>query len=104
LYISLSSAVSLTSVVFSATTDVAIGGSTRVGRVGSAISEGSMNFHISLLLANAIVLIINKNGSQESEWTSTTGFVDMLLILQIASYLPNAEIVVQVGILVKLMI
>jgi hypothetical protein len=63
LYISLSSAVSLTSVVFLVTTDVAIGGFARVRRVGSAISEGSMNFYISLLLANAIVLIINKNGS-----------------------------------------
>jgi hypothetical protein len=67
LYTSLSSAVSSTSVVFLATTDVAISSSTRVRRVGSAISEGSINFYISLLLANAIVLIINKNSSQESE-------------------------------------
>jgi hypothetical protein len=63
LYASLLFAVSLTSIVFLATTDVAISGFTRVGRVSSAISEGSMNFYISLLLANAIVLIINKNGS-----------------------------------------
>jgi len=63
LYASLSSAVSLTSVVFLATTDIAISGSAKVGRVGSAISEGSINFHISLLLADAIVLIINKKGS-----------------------------------------
>ena len=63
MYASLSFAISLTSVVFLATIDVAIGGSARVGRVGSAISEGSINFHISLLLADAIVLIINKKGS-----------------------------------------
>ena len=63
MYASLSFAVSSTSVVFSATTDVAVGGSARVGRVGSAVSEGSMNFYISLLLANAIILIINKNSS-----------------------------------------
>jgi hypothetical protein len=67
LYASLSSAVSLTSVVFSATIDVAISGFAKVRRVGSAISEGSMNFYISLLPANAIVLIINKKGSQVSE-------------------------------------
>jgi len=67
LYASLSSAVSSTSVVFLATTDVAISSSTRVRRVGSAISEGSMNFYTSLLPANAIVLIINKKGSQVSE-------------------------------------
>ena len=67
MYASLLSAVSLTSVVFLATTDVAVGGFTRVRRVGSAISEGSMNFYISPLLANAIVLIINKKGSQVSE-------------------------------------
>ena len=79
MYASLSSAVSLTSVVFLATIDVAISGSAKVGRVGSAISEGSMNFYISPLLANAIVLIINKKGSQVSEWTSTTGFDDILL-------------------------
>jgi hypothetical protein len=63
LYTSLSSAVSLTSVVFLATTDVAVSGFARVRKVSSAISEGSINFYISLLLANAIVLIINKNGS-----------------------------------------
>jgi hypothetical protein len=63
LYISLLFAISLISVVFLATTDVAISGFARVRRVGSAISEGLMNFHISLLLANAIILIINKNGS-----------------------------------------
>jgi len=79
LYASLLFAVSLTSVVFLATTDVAISGFARVRRVGSAISEGSMNFYISPLLANAIVLIINKKGSQVSEWTSTTGFDDILL-------------------------
>jgi hypothetical protein len=45
------------------TTDVAVGGFARVRRVGFAISEGSMNFYISLLLADAIVLIINKNSS-----------------------------------------
>ena len=67
MYASLSSAVSSTSVVFSATTDVAISSSARVGRVGSAISERSMNFYISLLPANAIVLIINKKGSQVLE-------------------------------------
>jgi len=67
LYISLSFAVSSTSVVFLATTNVAVGSSARVGRVGSAISEGSINFYISLLLANAIILIINKEGSQVSE-------------------------------------
>jgi hypothetical protein len=63
LYVSLSFAVSLTSVVFLATTDVAISSFARVRRVGFAISEGSMNFYTSLLLADAIVLIINKNGS-----------------------------------------
>jgi len=63
LYASLLFAVSLTSVVFLATIDVAVGGFARVSRVSFAVSEGSMNFHISLLLANAIILIINKNGS-----------------------------------------
>jgi hypothetical protein len=63
LYASLLFAVSLTSVVFLATTDVAISSSASVRRVGSAISEGSINFYISLLLANAIILIINKNSS-----------------------------------------
>jgi hypothetical protein len=63
LYTSLLFAVSLTSVVFLATIDVAVSGFARVGSVSSAVSEGSMNFYISLLLANAIVLIINKNGS-----------------------------------------
>jgi len=67
LYASLSFAISLTSVVFLATIDVAIGGFARVRRVGFTVSEGSINFHISLLLANAIVLIINKKGSQVSE-------------------------------------
>jgi hypothetical protein len=63
LYISLSFAISLISVVFLATIDIAVSGFARVRRVGSAISEGLINFYISLLLANAIVLIINKNGS-----------------------------------------
>jgi hypothetical protein len=63
LYASLSFTVSLTSVVFLATTNVAISGFARVRRVSFAISEGSMNFYISLLLADAIVLIINKNSS-----------------------------------------
>ena len=63
MYISLLFAISLTSIVFLVTTDVAIGGFARVRRVGFAISEGSINFYISLLLANAIVLIINKKGS-----------------------------------------
>ena len=45
--------------------------------MGSAISEGSMNFYTSLLPADAIVLIINKKGSQVLEWTSTTGFDDI---------------------------
>ena len=63
MYISLSFAVSLTSVVFLAIIDVAVGGSARVGKVGSALSEGSMNFYTSLLPAEAIVLIINKKGS-----------------------------------------
>jgi len=63
LYVSLLSTISLTSVVFLATIDVAVSGFAKVGRVGSAMSKGSMNFHISLLLANAIVLIINKNSS-----------------------------------------
>ena len=67
MYISLSFAVSSTRIVFLATIDVAVSGSAKVGRVGSAISEGSMNFYISLLPANAIVLIINKKGSQVSE-------------------------------------
>ena len=67
MYVSLLFAVSLISVVFLATTDVAVSGFARVKRVGSAISEGSMNFYISLLLVNAIVLIINKKGSQVSE-------------------------------------
>ena len=67
MYASLLFAVSSTSVVFSATTDIAISGSAKVRRVGSAISEGSMNFYISLLLADAIILIINKKGSQVSE-------------------------------------
>ena len=79
MYVSLLSAVSSTSVVFLATTDVAVGRSARVGRVGSAVSEGSINFYTSLLPAEAIVLIINKNGSQVSEWTSTTGLDDMVL-------------------------
>ena len=82
MYASLSSAVSLTSVVFSATIDVAISGFAKVRRVGSAISEGSMNFYTSLLLADAIVLIINKKGSQVSEWTSTTGFDDIVAIFR----------------------
>jgi hypothetical protein len=47
--------------------DVAISSSTKVRRVSSAISEGSINFYISLLLTNTIILIINKNSSQESE-------------------------------------
>jgi len=38
-----------------------------------------MNFHMSLLLADAIVLIINKKGSQVLEWTSITGFDSILL-------------------------
>jgi hypothetical protein len=63
LYVSLLFAISLTSVIFLATIDVAISGFAKVRRVGFAISEGSINFHISLLLANAIVLIINKKGS-----------------------------------------
>ena len=63
MYTSLLFAVSSTSVVFLATTDVAVSGFARVGRVGSASSEGLMNFYTSLLLANAIVLIINKKGS-----------------------------------------
>ena len=67
MYASLSSAVSLTSVVFLTTTDVAISDFAKVRRVSSAISEGSINFYTSLLLANAIVLIINKKGSQVSE-------------------------------------
>jgi hypothetical protein len=67
LYISLSFAVSLTSVVFLATTNIAISGFARVKRVSFAISEGLINFYISLLLANAIILIINKNSSQELE-------------------------------------
>ena len=45
--------------------------------MGFASSEGLMNFYISLLPANAIILMINKNGSQESEWTSTTGLDDI---------------------------
>jgi hypothetical protein len=67
LYISLLFVISLTSVVFLATIDVAISGFARVGRVGFAVSKGLMNFYISLLLADAIVLIINKKGSQVSE-------------------------------------
>ena len=63
MYTSLLFAVSSTSVVFLAITDVAIGGFARVGRVGSVSSEGLMNFHTSLLPAEAIVLIINKKGS-----------------------------------------
>jgi hypothetical protein len=63
LYTSLSFAISLTSVIFLAITNVAISGFARVRRVSFAISEGSMNFYISLLLADAIVLIINKNSS-----------------------------------------
>jgi hypothetical protein len=63
LYASLSSAISLTSVVFLAITDIAVGGFARVRRVSSAISEGSMNFYMSLLPTDAIILIINKNGS-----------------------------------------
>ena len=63
MYISLLFAVSLTNVVFLATIDVAVGGFARVGRVGFTSSEGLMNFHTSLLLAEAIVLIINKKGS-----------------------------------------
>ena len=50
--------------------------------MGSASSEGLMNFHTSLLPANAIVLIINKKGSQVSEWTSTTGFDDIVAIFR----------------------
>jgi hypothetical protein len=56
-------AISLTSVVFLATTDVAISELARVSKIGFILSEGLMNFHISLFLANAIVLIINKKGS-----------------------------------------
>jgi len=82
LYTSLLFAVSSTSVVFLATTDVAVSSFARVRRVGSAISEGLMNFHISLLLADAIILIINKKGSQVSEWTSTTGFDDIVAIFR----------------------
>jgi hypothetical protein len=63
LYASLSFAISLTSVVFLAITDIAISGFAKVSKVSFIISEGSMNFYMSLLLANAIVLIINKNGS-----------------------------------------
>ena len=77
LYVSLLFAVSLTNVVFLATIDVAVGGFARVGRVGFTSSEGLMNFHTSLLLAEAIVLIINKKGSQVSEWTSITGLDDI---------------------------
>ena len=82
MYTSLLFAVSSTSVVFLATTDVAVSSFARVRRVGSAISEGLMNFHISLLLADAIILIINKKGSQVSEWTSTTGFDDIVAIFR----------------------
>jgi len=57
-----------------------------------------MNFHISLLLVDAIVSTTNKKGSQVLEWTSTTSFVDIVANLRIASFLPNAEIVVRVGI------
>jgi hypothetical protein len=67
LYASLLFAVSLTSVIFLATTNVAISSSAKVKRVSSASSKGLINFYISLLPANAIVLIINKKGSQVSE-------------------------------------
>jgi hypothetical protein len=67
LYISFLFAVSLTSVVFLATINVAISQSAKVSRVGFAISERLMNFYMSLLLAKAIVLIINKKGFQVLE-------------------------------------
>jgi hypothetical protein len=61
------STISLASIVFLATTDVAISRLAKVSKVSFALSKGSISFYISLLLANAIVLIINKNGSQESK-------------------------------------
>jgi hypothetical protein len=63
LYASLLSAISLTSIVFLAITDVAVSGSAKVSKVGFASSKGLINFYMSLLLVDAIVLIINKNGS-----------------------------------------
>jgi hypothetical protein len=53
--------------VFLAITDVAVSGSAKVSKVGFASSKGLINFYMSLLLVDAIILIINKNGSQESE-------------------------------------
>jgi len=66
LYTSLLSAISLTSIVFLPTIDVAVSGFAKVGKVESASSKGLMNFYISLLPVDAIVLI-NKKGSQVSE-------------------------------------
>ena len=67
MYISLSFAISSTSIVFLATIDVAVSGSAKVSRISSILSKGLINFYISLFLAKAIVLIINKKGSQVSE-------------------------------------
>jgi len=67
LYISLSFAISLTDVVFLAIIDIAISGLAKVSKISFILSKGLMNFYMSLFLAKAIVLIINKKGSHVSE-------------------------------------
>jgi len=63
LYISLLFAISSIGAVFLVTINVAISGPARVNKIGFALSKGLINFYMSLLLAKAILLIINKKGS-----------------------------------------